>query len=71
MARAEFVKDNYFKIDVECHLSGEIKKYFNYFPEYRMWWHGTEDTAGAFGAAPKKPAKDPARRYQSRKIRNS
>ena len=28
----EFVKDDYFKIDVECHLSGEAnKKYFNYF----------------------------------------
>jgi uncharacterized protein len=56
MARAEFVKDNYFKIDVECHLSGDIKKYIDYFPGYKMWWQGTSMTAAAFGAAPKKPS---------------
>jgi predicted TIM-barrel fold metal-dependent hydrolase len=49
----EFVKDDYFKIDVECHLSGEAnKKYFNYFPEYRKWVYGTAETARAFNAVP-------------------
>ena len=49
----DFEKDDYFKIDVECHLSGEAnKKYFNYFPEYRKWVYGTAETARAFGAEP-------------------
>ena len=49
----EFQKDDYFKIDVECHLSGEAnKKYFNYFPEYRKWVWGTAETARAFNAVP-------------------
>src|SRR4030042_6789739 len=49
----EFVKGDYFKIDVECHLSGEAnKKYFNYFPEYRKWVWGTAETARAFNAVP-------------------
>ena len=56
MARTEFVKDDYFKIDVECHLSGDIKKYIEYFPGYKMWWQGTGMTAAAFGAVPKKTA---------------
>ena len=30
MAHPEFIKDDYFKIDVECHLSGDIKKYIEY-----------------------------------------
>jgi uncharacterized protein len=55
MARTEFVKDNYFKIDVECHLSGDTKQYIDYFPGYKQWWTGTSGTAAAFGAAPKKP----------------
>jgi uncharacterized protein len=55
----EFVKDDYFKIDVECHLSGEAnKKYFNYFPEYRKWVYGTAETARAFGATPHHVTKD-------------
>lgn len=45
--RPEFEKDDYFKIDVECHLSGEAnKKYFNYFP----------NTESGFTALPKQPA---------------
>ena len=55
----EFVKDDYFKIDVECHLSGEAnKKYFNYFPEYRKWVYGTAETARAFNAVPHHVTKD-------------
>src|SRR3972149_11293359 len=49
----EFAKDDYFKIDVECHLSGDQKKYFDYFPAYKQWQFGTAMTAAAFGAAPK------------------
>jgi hypothetical protein len=49
----EFAKDNYFKIDCECHLSGDVKKYIDYFPAYKQWWKGTGMTAAAFGAAPK------------------
>jgi len=49
----EFAKDDYFKIDVECHLSGDIKKYIDYFPAYQQWQFGTAMTAAAFGAAPK------------------
>ena len=48
----EFVKDDYFKIDVECHLSGDQKKYFDYFPAYKKWVYGTAETARAFGAVP-------------------
>ena len=55
----EFQKDDYFKIDVECHLSGEAnKKYFNYFPEYRKWVYGTAETARAFNAVPHHVTKD-------------
>ncbi len=53
MARQEFVKDDYFKIDCECHLSGDTKKYFDYFPAYKQWVYGTAMTAAAFGAVPK------------------
>ncbi len=55
MARQEFVKDDYFKIDVECHLSGDTKKYFDYFPAYKQWVYGTAETARAFGAIPHHP----------------
>ncbi|MCK4274601.1 MAG: hypothetical protein KAW90_06865, partial [Dehalococcoidales bacterium] len=48
----EFTKDDYFKIDVECHLSGDQKKYFDYFPAYKQWVYGTAETARAFGAVP-------------------
>jgi predicted TIM-barrel fold metal-dependent hydrolase len=49
----EFEKDDYFKIDVECHISAEVnKKYFNYFPEYKKWVWGTAETARAFNATP-------------------
>ena len=59
MAGPEFVKDDYFKIDVECHLSGEAnKKYFNYFPEYRKWVYGTAETSRAFNAVPHHVTKD-------------
>ncbi|MCX7912586.1 MAG: amidohydrolase family protein [Dehalococcoidales bacterium] len=53
MTYPAFEKDDYFKIDVECHLSGDIKKYIDYFPAYKQWWEGTSMTARAFGAVPK------------------
>jgi predicted TIM-barrel fold metal-dependent hydrolase len=56
MARQEFVKDDYFKIDCECHLSGDTAKYINYFPAYQQWVYGTAETARAFGAVPHHPA---------------
>jgi predicted TIM-barrel fold metal-dependent hydrolase len=58
MSRQEFVKDDYFKIDVECHLSGDTKKYFDYFPEYKKWVYGTAETARCFGAVPHHDTKD-------------
>jgi uncharacterized protein len=53
--KPQFAKDNYFKIDVECHLSGDIKKYIDYYPAYKKWWIGTDATGAAFGAR-KQPA---------------
>ncbi len=55
MAKQEFSKDDYFKVDVECHLSGDTKKYFDYFPAYKQWVYGTAETARAFGAVPHHP----------------
>ncbi len=37
MAEAEFKRDNYFKIDPECHLIGEME-HINHFPGVQMWW---------------------------------
>jgi len=55
----EFEKDDYFKIDVECHISAEVnKKYFNYFPEYKKWVWGTAETARAFNATPHHVTRD-------------
>jgi hypothetical protein len=67
MARQEFIKDNYFKIDCECHLSGDIKKYIDYFPAYKQWWTGTSMTAAAFGAAPKKHAAEAPKAQEAHK----
>jgi predicted TIM-barrel fold metal-dependent hydrolase len=50
MERPEFKKDDYFKIDVECHLSGD-KRYIDYYPGYKAWWYGAMGVRGAFGAA--------------------
>lgn len=39
MSVAESTNDNYFKIDVECHLMGGVdQKYLDYFPGYQTWW---------------------------------
>ena len=38
----EFVKDNYFKIDPECHLIGDME-HVNYFPGVQMWWRSIEN----------------------------
>jgi len=36
----DFVKkDDFFKIDVECHLVGH-REYISYFPGVKMWWQG-------------------------------
>ncbi len=53
MVRQDFVKDDYFKIDVECHLSGD-KTYINYFPGIKAWWGGADGIRGAFGAREKR-----------------
>lgn len=49
MPKSEFVKDDYFKIDVEAHLSGD-KKYISYDPGIELWWRGVDGTPKAFGA---------------------
>ena len=54
MAKQEFIKDDYFKIDCECHLSGD-KEYINYFPGVQQWWRGVDNVRGAFGARGKRP----------------
>jgi hypothetical protein len=53
MARSEFAKDDYFKIDVEAHLSGD-KKYISYYPGVQLWWRGVDGTRRAFGAGEKR-----------------
>jgi len=51
--RPRFEKDDYFKIDVEAHLSGD-KTYINYYPGVQLWWRGVDGTRRAFGAAEKR-----------------
>lgn len=53
MTKPEFVKDEYFKIDVEAHLSGD-KTYIDYYPGVQAWWRGVDGTRRAFGAAEKR-----------------
>lgn len=53
MTKHEFVKDDYFKIDVEAHLSGD-KTYINYYPGVQQWWRGVDATRRAFGATEKR-----------------
>src|SRR3990170_6006743 len=53
MTRPEFAKDDYFKIDVECHLSGD-KEFIEYYPGVKLWWRGVDGTRLAFGAGEKK-----------------
>jgi len=53
MTRAEFEKDDYFKIDVEAHLSGD-KSYISYYPGVQQWWKGVDGTRRAFGAYKKR-----------------
>ncbi len=36
------MEDNYFKIDPECHLIGDIEP-VNYFPGVQMWWRAIEN----------------------------
>ncbi|MBW2036959.1 MAG: hypothetical protein JRI41_05705, partial [Deltaproteobacteria bacterium] len=53
MSKPKFEKDDYFKIDVEAHLSGD-KTYINYYPGVQQWWKGVDGTRRAFGAASKR-----------------
>lgn len=57
MAYKEFEKDDYFKIDVETHLSGD-KTHINYFPGVQKWWKGVNGTRRCFGAAQKRAVSD-------------
>ena len=42
MAEAEVVKDDFFKIDCEPHLIGNLE-YVNHFPGVQMWWRAIEN----------------------------
>jgi hypothetical protein len=53
MPNPKFIKDDYFKIDVEAHLSGD-KKYISYYPGMQLWWRGVDGTRRAFGAGAKR-----------------
>ena len=57
MSKPKFEKDDYFKIDVEAHLSGD-KTYINYYPGVQQWWKGVDGTRRAFGAASKRKVSD-------------
>jgi len=46
-------KDEYFKIDVEVHLSGD-KTHISYYPGVQLWWRGVDGTRRAFGAGGKR-----------------
>ena len=46
-------KDEYFKIDVEAHLSGD-KTHISYYPGVQLWWRGVDGTRRAFGAGGKR-----------------
>jgi len=39
---SDFKKDDYFKIDPECHLMGDME-HINYFPGVQMWWRAIEN----------------------------
>jgi hypothetical protein len=39
MEAKDFPKDNYFKIDVEAHLVGDLR-HIEYFPGVQAWWRG-------------------------------
>ncbi len=41
---AEFVRDDYFKIDPEAHMVGRMEP-LNHFPGVRMWWKAIESTS--------------------------
>ena len=42
----EFKKDNYFKIDPECHLIGDMEP-INHFPGVQMWWKAIHNATRA------------------------
>lgn len=37
-------KDDYFKIDIECHIIGDQEQ-INYFPGVKMWWNAVKGVA--------------------------
>jgi predicted TIM-barrel fold metal-dependent hydrolase len=47
----EFPKDEYFKIDPECHLIGDMD-HVNYFPGVQMWWRAIENIKRPLLGAP-------------------
>jgi len=57
MSKPKFEKDDYFKIDVEAHLSGD-KTYISYYPGVQQWWKGVDGTRRAFGATAKRKVSD-------------
>ena len=40
----DFKKDDYFKIDPECHLIGDME-HINHFPGVQMWWKAIDNIA--------------------------
>ncbi len=42
MATVANLKDDYFKIDPECHLIGDMEP-LNYYPGVQMWWRAIEN----------------------------
>jgi len=41
MSEKKLTKNNYFKIDPECHLIGDME-HLNHFPGVQMWWRAIE-----------------------------
>ncbi len=58
-------KDEYFKIDVEAHLSGD-KTHISYYPGVQLWWQGADGARRAFGAAQAERSPKSERRKSSR-----
>ncbi|MBW1999444.1 MAG: amidohydrolase family protein [Deltaproteobacteria bacterium] len=53
VAKKGLIKDDYFKIDCEAHLSGD-KTRIDYYPGVQLWWKGVDGTRRAFGASEKR-----------------
>jgi len=53
----EFKKDDYFKIDPEFHLIGDME-HISYFPGVKMWWRSTEGITPALSTGIKPSVKE-------------